>query len=337
MAPNVYTRQPGKRTRRRKRQQWQLILLLALLLIALAFCITKVIEMFDKDPNSQGGQGTSQTSTWGESSSSAPDSSSSNSSSQPASGGNYRYTFGEEKIPDGGYWKIPENVEATTQQTLVYANAKMLALPENGKVMTSYFDDATFVGDSLTQGIQQYNMFPNSNFCAFKGISPQGFMGLQTLPDGTTAVPMDLIQAVGSSKIYVLLGTNAMTFMSDEAFLTYYDQFMTELAARMPHAQIYIQSITPTTAEKGADAHFTLERIANLNNAIAGLAYNHGFHYLDINSALSGDDGYAIPELIYASDGYHFRPEGYTVWKEYLMTHTAHLTGNQYQYGSPHY
>ncbi|MDL2215939.1 GDSL-type esterase/lipase family protein [Ruminococcaceae bacterium OttesenSCG-928-N02] len=160
-------------------------------------------------------------------------------------------------------------------------------------------------------------------------------MGIQTLPDGTTAVPMDLIQAAGSNKIYVLLGTNAMNYMTDEAFLTYYDQFMTELAVRMPHAQVYIQSITPTTAEIGAKPQYTLERIAALNDAIAGLAYNHGFHYVDINSVLSDETGYAREDLIYAGDGYHFRPEGYAVWREYLMTHVAHWTGTPYEYGSP--
>ncbi|MEG2834360.1 MAG: hypothetical protein RR859_09365, partial [Ruthenibacterium sp.] len=43
-------------------------------------------------------------------------------------------------------------------ETLAYQtpNVALLSLPENGRVDMSYFDDALFIGDSLTQGFQVY-------------------------------------------------------------------------------------------------------------------------------------------------------------------------------------
>ncbi len=332
---NPYARKTkGRRTRRGRHRRWQLMLLLVALLLVLAFFITKIIQLITGAGGpGDGGTGTSQS---GQTSSTTPPDSSTQSGSTQTGDISYRYNF-PQNAGGNSFWKLPEDVPATTDQTLRYAYSKMLALPANGRVLESYFDNVTFVGDSLTQGIQQYELFPNANYCAFKGISPQGFMGLQPLPDGTTAIPLDLIQAVSSRRVYVLLGTNAMAYMTDEALLTYYSQLMDELAARLPNSEIYIQSITPTTAKKGEEANFALQRIINLNNAIAGLAFNHGFHFVDIYSVLAGEDGYAIPELIYESDGYHFRPEGYAVWKEYLITHVAHADDVQYEYGSPYY
>lgn len=50
---------------------------------------------------------------------------------------------------------------------------RMAALPENTAVEKSWFNDVTFVGDSLTQGMQLYDEgLPNAMFCAYKGVGP---------------------------------------------------------------------------------------------------------------------------------------------------------------------
>lgn len=52
----------------------------------------------------------------------------------------------------------------------------------------------------------------------------------------------------------------------------------------------YIEAIPPVTQAKAADENFTLERIQGVNEKLALLAYQHGMHYLDLYSALCGED-----------------------------------------------
>ena len=98
----------------------------------------------------------------------------------------------------------------------------------------------------------------------------------------------------------------------------------------------YIETIPPVTQAKAADENFTLERIQGVNEKLALLAYQHGMHYLDLYSALCGEDGYLKAEYA-ADDGLHLNNEGYSAWRELLITHTAYRAGNPYLPGSPCY
>ena len=61
-----------------------------------------------------------------------------------------------------------------------------------------------------------------------------------------------------------------------------------------------------------------------------------GMHYINLHEVLAGEDGYLKPEYAY-SDGIHLRPDTYTLWIQYLMTHTVHRADNPYIPGSPYY
>ena len=92
----------------------------------------------------------------------------------------------------------------------------------------SYFDDALFIGDSLTQGFQVYTSgISNASYAAYIGAGPRTFIeGTVTNIDGETVKPIDEILAASPKKVYILLGTNAMETLTDEAFLEYYGRFL---------------------------------------------------------------------------------------------------------------
>ena len=49
----------------------------------------------------------------------------------------------------------------------------VVTVPETTAVPLNYFDDVTFIGDSLTLGMESYKTgLPNAKFCAYKGIGP---------------------------------------------------------------------------------------------------------------------------------------------------------------------
>ena len=155
--------------------------------------------------------------------------------------------------------------------------------------------------------------------------------------NGETVKPMDEILAANPKKVYILLGTNAMETLTDEAFLEYYGRFLEFLVPQLPEDTVYyIEAIPPVTQAKAADENFTLERIQGVNEKLALLAYQHGMYYLDLYSALCGEDGYLKAEYA-ADDGLHLNNEGYSAWRELLITHTAYRAGNPYLPGSPCY
>lgn len=224
---------------------------------------------------------------------------------------------------------------------LVEPDRRMIALPENGRVDMTYFDTSVFVGDSLTQGLQIYKQgIPNAKYCAYKGASPKAIYdgSIVTRTDGTQEVPMEALVAYQPDNVYVLLGTNAMVAMDDEALLAYYSEMLDAMKATLaPGVSFYIQSITPVL--QGVDGRFDMDRIRNLNDQLAKMAWEKGMYFLDLHEALAGDDGWLRSDYGATRDGYHLTPSGYSAWVEYLVTHTAYNQrhGHLYLEGSQYY
>ena len=225
--------------------------------------------------------------------------------------------------------------------TLVEPDRRMLSLPENGRVDMAYFDTAVFVGDSITQGLQIYKQgIPNAKYCAYKGASPKAIYdgSIVTRTDGTQEVPMEALQGYQPDNVYILLGTNAMVAMDDEALLAYYNEMLDSMKATLtPGVSFYIQSITPVL--QGVDGRFDMNRIRNLNDQLAKMAWEKGMFFLDLNEALAGDDGWLRSDYGATRDGYHLTPSGYSAWVEYLVTHTAYSQRHAHLYleGSQYY
>ncbi len=220
---------------------------------------------------------------------------------------------------------------------------RMISLPENGRVDMSYFADATFVGDSLTQGIDSVgSTFPDADVAAWKGCNPMTLLNnVMSMPDGSTVNAIDYIVSTAPAKLYILLGSNALTSQKDEVILKYYGLLLDELGTRLPGTLIYVQSI-PTVASyevgsraaKGQD--FSKERINALNDQLAKMAYVRGIYFVNIQEALCTDDGYLNPEFD-GGDGLHLNKKGYLAWEDYLVSHVAHRWDNPYLLGSPYY
>lgn len=229
---------------------------------------------------------------------------------------------------------------------IIAPDHRMLQLPENGSVDLSYFETVTFVGDSLTEGLRIYSGIENSvagisQFVSAKSLSPKSFIdGIITNFENNYRPAQNGIDAIVEtwpSKVYVTLGTNALVYMTDEQFIYYYDQMLTQMRERMPNVLIYVCSVTPVTSGyAAAKPNFSWDRMYVVNNQIAKMASEKGMHYINLHEALAGDDGYLKPEYA-AADGIHLKPEAYSVWVEYLMKHTVHRSDNPYIIGSPYY
>ena len=83
----------------------------------------------------------------------------------------------------------PLTVQALAGSTATALDFRMAAVPQSTAVEKSWFNDVSFVGDSLTQGMQLYEEgMQNAMFCAYKGVGPNVIVNGTTCKraDGTT-------------------------------------------------------------------------------------------------------------------------------------------------------
>ena len=202
---------------------------------------------------------------------------------------------------------------------------RMAALPESAAVDKSVFNTASFLGDSLTQGMQMYTSgLPNVMFCAYKGVGPNAVVNGTTCKraDGVKEIPMEALVAQQPTDLYVLLGTNVLNRDGDyTSFLTYYRLMLDMLSQSLPNTNIYVQSITPVRPEV-RETHPGLyrDRLCEINNELAAIALEKGCSFLNLWEALADDNG-DLKEEYAQKDGYHVKPEGYTAWVDYLCAH----------------
>ena len=205
-------------------------------------------------------------------------------------------------------------------------DASVIRQPSCGQVDLSYFSDAAFLGDSLTQGMQLYDTgLPNAHFCAYKGVGPNAVVNNTTCrrADGEKEVPMEALASQQPRALYILLGTNVLTADSDyTSFLTYYRLMLDMISQALPNTKIYVQSITPVRPEvRKKSPGLYKERLCEITDALSAIALEKGCTFLNLWEALADENGDLIEE--YAQpDGYHLLPAGYDAWVDYLCTHT---------------
>lgn len=218
-----------------------------------------------------------------------------------------------------------------------------IALAENGRVDTSYFADAVFVGDSLTEGLPLYmgDTFPETTrFMYQRGLTPLAFMtGQWSLANNVFTNPIDDVVNASPAKIYIMMGTNSLANnQSDDVILKYYGQMIDAFKEKCPGAVIYVHSVLPTGAAKAAEnaAQYGPERIKGLNEQLAMMSAEKGVCYLDLYSVIADADGNMSAEYA-QDDGFHMNKAGYQIWADYLISHTKHSADNPYILGSPYY
>lgn len=199
-------------------------------------------------------------------------------------------------------------------------------VPESERVTSSYFDDALFVGDSITAGIQSYALMKNASVVAFTGINTDTIMTREVIRNDAgelESMPQAISRYTDVKKIYVMLGANGIAWIGKESFVENYAVFLDAIRQTHPDADIYIQSILPVTASKEAeDSQYANSKIREYNAALLEMAQEKQYYYLDVAEAFADENG-CLPDEASPTDGMHFGPKYYEVWFEYLKQHVA--------------
>ncbi len=192
------------------------------------------------------------------------------------------------------------------------------------RVTSEYFTDAVFIGDSLTQGILLYNVLPEADVYADKGINLYSVHTKEFIPSdaGNITLSTALSQS-DHNKIYIMMGANGLDSLGAEETAKLYSGLVDSVKALKPEAIIYIQSTMPINEEKFAAIYnkpTTNEMIDQLNVLLEEMAKEKGAVYLDVASKFKDETG-ALP-ADQTDDGLHLRSSGYIQWMDYLKEHT---------------
>lgn len=193
-------------------------------------------------------------------------------------------------------------------------------------VSRDYFNDALFMGDSITSGLTIYDMFEGFNAIYKVGVNPMSasYSDFTTTSTGRELTMSEAVRYYNPRKLYIMLGTNGINWATTDELLEGYRDFVQTLKSENPDCMIIVQSIPPVSlwlAEE--DPSFTKENIDTFNSGLRQMCIDMGIYYLDINAAFTTEDGYLSQDYS-APDGIHFGYDGYQKWYDYLMCHTVH-------------
>ncbi len=188
---------------------------------------------------------------------------------------------------------------------------------------SSYFDDALFVGDSITEGIKLYDVMNNATVLSSTGVNLDSLYtkAAITLVDGSKVPILEASKSYSPGKIYLMMGVNSL-LSDEESFRAAYARVVDTLVSQHPDAVFYIQSILPVTAnyEKRQNAVADNAKIDRYNAILKELAAEKQVYYLDVAEAFKDADG-CLPDSDSPKDGIHFGSSWYRKWFDYLRTH----------------
>lgn len=187
-----------------------------------------------------------------------------------------------------------------------------------------YFEDAAFIGDSRTVSLYDYSKLPSDFFCA-SGLTiykifkdPDG-----VFKDGNWQENIrDSLSEKQYGKIYLMVGINELGVGDAEYYKEHYKEVLEEIHELQPNAIIYIQANMKVTEERSNRGDcINNEELEARNQAIAELADNETYFYIDINEVVCDETGNLDPDTTF--DGVHMYANCIDIWTDFLMEHAV--------------
>ncbi len=201
------------------------------------------------------------------------------------------------------------------------------------KQLLTYYQDALFIGDSITQQFRNFIYKKKKNEPGFrfdgKFFASQSYTlysasrnvipsrGTALTFNGQPATMYDILERRKPGKLLILLGVNDYVGEQIEKSIGYCRRIIDQTARYSPDTQVIFFSLTPVTRDfcRKKDYRILWDEY---NEALRKLCGEKGAGYLDIATFLKDEQGY-LPAA-YSSDGkYHLSDKGLTIWLERLV------------------
>ena len=193
------------------------------------------------------------------------------------------------------------------------------------EIPEGWFDDALFIGDSITCALYNYNLvfggLDNANI-----IYSNGFSCLRSaekkyqMPFKGRMVNMgEAISQYAPGKIFLLFAMNDVGEPVENLRAAW--NRLLDYVQQHSDADIYIQSGTPIYDETGS---FTNENMLELNEMLRDICIERGHTYVDITGGLTDEEGKLKKEL--HLDYVHFNNDGCQIWIDTLHNPQVYFT-----------
>ena len=203
------------------------------------------------------------------------------------------------------------------------------ALPYCDYVDNSYFNEAVFIGDSVSLKLRYYVSngslgSANMSFCV------GNFGSTNALRGNIISNIWDQVAATGRKRVYIMLGMNDLNAVGVDGAVnnmrTLCYKIQNAFAARNGYNPlIYIQSMTPINQKKNGTNGKVLNNanIAIYNQRLSGMAAANGWYFVDVASVMYNDAGFLRDDFCGDPNamGLHFSAAGCAQWVWYLHTH----------------
>jgi hypothetical protein len=179
--------------------------------------------------------------------------------------------------------------------------------PTSFTVDGSFFDDAVFIGDSvslmLSYYARDYGVLGNAKFLVqgSYGVANAVYGYVKMYYQGQEMSIENAVAATGAKKVFIMLGMNDIALYGIDATLGNWTTLINRIKSKTPDAHIYIQSMSPIWT--GGEIGDLNNNHTNLyNERLASYAEQNGHTYIDIASYMKDSTGgLATP---YCSDNY---------------------------------
>lgn len=166
-----------------------------------------------------------------------------------------------------------------------------------------YFEDSVFMGDSLTEPLDFYDILNKSSVLAKKG---------QSVLDAKIAA--NKLSGLNPKKVFLLYGLNDLEMFPNIAdFKKNYGELVDAVKQNAANAEVYAQSVMPVQKKvQDKNKSYSDERIAKFTEAVQQVAKEKDIHYIDIKPVIKDK------EYLFEPDGMHFTAKFYDFWLDYL-------------------
>lgn len=224
-----------------------------------------------------------------------------------------------------------ESSESSVESSESNADSSEPSEPTSGPVETSFYDDAVFIGDSVSLRLDMYCQAHQGALGKAQFLTA-GSLGSGNALEKVTSDSVhpyyqgehmsveDGVKASGAKKVFIMLGMNDVGLYGVEDSVKNMETLTERILEKNPDAEIYLQSMTPMLTGHERKV-LNNENLDKYNAGLKELAKEKGYHFADVASVMKQEDGSLKPE--YCSDpegmGIHFTDAGAEAWIDYLL------------------
>ncbi len=232
---------------------------------------------------------------------------------------------------------------STTPADTTATDAQSASMSENQSgsqtataVDPSYFDNAAFVGDSVSLKLSYYaaatGALGNAQFFTAGSLGSGNALwevsdeSVHPSYQGTKMLVEDCVANSKAECVYIMLGMNDLAVYGIDDTIANYQTLIGRIFEKSPNVKIIVQSMTPmTSTSEILGSSLNNEIIKDYNARLSALCTEKGWTFVDVASVMYDAEGKNL-NRDFCSDpdglGVHFTEAGCEKWVEYLSTHT---------------